>query len=93
MEIFRPGNRSKTPEHERIYALFEVWYTAVDFLAAFLFIAGSIGFFWPASQFIATWMFVFGSICFALKPTIRLTREIKFLRMGEFQELAQRDEL
>ncbi len=91
MEMFRPENRSKSAEHQRIYALFEVWYTAVDFTAAFSFIIGSVLFFWKSTQVPATWLFVIGSICFALKPTIRLMRELKYLRMGDYSDLVQRD--
>jgi len=91
MRLFHPDNRSKTPEHQRIYAMFEIWYTAVDFAAAFLFIAGSILFFWESTQATATWLFVLGSICFALKPTIRLMRELKYLSMGDVEILARRD--
>lgn len=92
MQMFRPENRIKSPEHQRLYALFEVWYTAVDFTAAFLFLIGSVLFFWSSTQDTGTWLFVFGSIFFALKPTIRLMRELKYLSMGDFQDLAARDE-
>jgi hypothetical protein len=91
MALFNPDNRSKTPEHQRIYALFEIWYTTVDFAAAFLFIAGSILFFWESTQTIATWLFLVGSVCFALKPTLRLARELKYLQMGDVKTLAERD--
>ena len=39
-----------------------------------------------------TWLFLIGSICFALKPTIRLTREIHYFRIGQVDELAKRAE-
>jgi hypothetical protein len=48
-------------------------------------------FFWSETQTTATWMFLIGSICFALKPTIRTTREIKFLSMGKIERLARRE--
>jgi hypothetical protein len=91
MQLFRPENRIKTAEHQRIYAIFEIWYTAVDFAAAFLFIVGSIFFFWPDTETTGTWMFLVGSVCFALKPTIRLLRELKYLRMGDFDDLLQKE--
>lgn len=91
MRLFHPANRSLSAEHERIYAMYEVWYTAVDFAAAFLFVIGSVLFFRESTQTAATWMFLAGSICFALKPTIRLARELRYLRMGDFGKLAKRD--
>ncbi len=91
MPMFQPSTRTLSPEHERIYALFEVWYTIVDTSAALLFIGGSILFFWTETEITATWMFLIGSVCFALKPTIRLMRELKFLRMGKIERLAERE--
>jgi len=91
MPMFQPSNRTLSPEHERIFALFEVWYTIVDTSAALLFIGGSILFFWTETEITATWMFLIGSVCFALKPTIRLMRELKFLRMGKIERLAERE--
>lgn len=92
MQIFRPENNSRTAEHQRIYAIYEVCYTALDFTAASLFITGSVFFFWQNTQYLATWLFVVGSICFALKPAVRLMRELKYLRMGRIEELARREE-
>jgi YrhK-like protein len=91
MTFFHPSNRTDSPKHERIYAVFEIWYTVVDLTAALLFVIGSILFFLPETRIPATWMFVIGSVCFALKPTIRLMREIKFLRMGKIERLAERE--
>jgi hypothetical protein len=89
MKIFQPQNNSASPEHERIYAIYEVWYTAVDFLAASLFLVGSVLFFWSSTQMPATWLFVIGSLCFALKPTLRLMRELTYLRMKKYAALAR----
>ena len=91
MPFFSPSNQTLSSEHERVYALFEVWYTVVDLTAALCFVAGSILFFWPETQNSATCLFVVGSVCFALKPTIRLMRELKFLRMGKIERLAERE--
>ena len=66
MKIFQPQNSNASPEHERIYAIYEVWYTAVDFLAASLFLVGSMMFFRSSTQVPATWLFVIGPLCFAL---------------------------
>jgi hypothetical protein len=89
MKIFQPHNSTASPEHERIYAIYEVWYTAVDFLAASLFLVGSVLFFWSSTQTPAIWLFVIGSLCFALKPTLRLMRELSYLRLKKYSALAQ----
>jgi hypothetical protein len=89
MKIFQPKNNVESPEHERIYAIYEVWYTVVDFLAASLFLVGSVLFFWSSTQMPAIWMFVIGSICFALKPTLWLMRELSHLRMKKYGVVAQ----
>lgn len=91
MQLFHPEARNRSPEHQRIYALYAVWYTVVDFLAAFQFIIGSVLFFWQSTEDAGIWLFICGSICFALKPTLRLAREIKFLSMGDYRDLAQHE--
>lgn len=91
MAIFSPENRNLSTEHQRIYALYEVWYTAVDFTACFLFTTGSALFFWKATESWALWCFLVGSPFFMLKPTIRLLRELKYVEMGRWQTLAERD--
>ena len=91
MAFFSPSNQTLSFEHERVYALFEIWYTFVDLTAALCFVVGSVLFFWTETQTTATWLFVIGSVCFALKPTIRLLRELKYLRMGKIERLAERE--
>ncbi|MEM7057058.1 MAG: YrhK family protein [Pseudomonadota bacterium] len=90
MKIFNPGTHHQSLDHARTYALFELAYTAVDFLAAMLFLIGSILFFDEATTYLATWLFVIGSFCFALKPTLKLLRELKYWRMGKFDQLAEK---
>jgi hypothetical protein len=90
MRLFDPANRMRTPRHARIYAAWEILYTIVDFSAAFLFIIGSIFFFYPKMLDTGTWMFLIGSICFALKPTIRLIRELQYLAIGDVSDVAAR---
>ncbi len=88
MGLFAPGNTSRSPRHEWLYAAYEVAFTAVDFLAAFLFIAGSAMFFFPELETIAIWFFLVGSVCFALKPTLRLARELHYLYIGDAEDVA-----
>jgi len=90
MRFFDPANRSRTPRHARIWAAWEIVYTVVDFAAAFLFIVGSVFFFYASLTYWGTWMFLVGSVCFALKPTIRLVRELQYLAIGDVEEVAAR---
>jgi len=89
MKLFDPSSSHKSPAHERVYATIEVIYTVVDFTAAGLFIVGSILFFSPSAMTPALWCFLVGSICFALKPTLRLVRQLRYLKLDRIQELAK----
>lgn len=60
----------------------------VDFIAAALFVAGSILFLYPDLMRMGTWLFLFGSIFFALKPTLRLVRFLHLRRLAEKAELS-----
>ncbi|MCR9174901.1 MAG: YrhK family protein [Alphaproteobacteria bacterium] len=92
MRMFDPKIRTRTHSNARLFALYEIVYTLVDFAAAFLFIFGSILFFDDTTVAFGTWLFLIGSVCFALKPTIRLVREIHYYRIGQIEELARRAE-
>ncbi len=90
MRLFDNENRMRNEHTRRVYAQFEIAYTIVDFLAAFLFIVGSILFFDAETEYAGTWMFLIGSIFFAVKPTLRMSRELKLFRMGRLEILAER---
>ncbi|WP_313816458.1 YrhK family protein [Citricoccus sp.] len=90
MQLFDPRNRETTGEMARVYAIFEVLHTIADFLAAGLFVIGSILFFSESAQTAGTWCFLAGSIFFALKPTIRLTREVRLASLRRVDRLAQK---
>lgn len=89
MKIFQPIKETIRDQNSEVYALYELAYTAVDFLAAGLFVVGSILLFNEATTYAATWMFLIGSICFGLKPTIRLMRRVQMFRNGREKELAE----
>ncbi len=91
MGLFRHENREASEQAKALYARYEIAHTAVDFAAAILFLVGSFLFFREDTQYAATWLFVIGSACFALKPTLRLIREIRLYRMGKLQTLADRE--
>lgn len=88
--IFSSDRRNNSPAHQRLYAAFEIAYTAVDFTAAALFVVGSILFFSESLMIPGTWCFLVGSLCFALKPTLRLIREVRLARLDDLQQLAER---
>ena len=92
MPLFSPRDRHFDAASARTWARFEIAYTGVDFTAALLFIIGSVLFFGEDTQRSATWFFLVGSLFFALKPTLRLVREIWFLRRGDDSLLAKRAE-
>ncbi|MBZ4023874.1 hypothetical protein CKO11_15585 [Rhodobacter sp. TJ_12] len=88
--LFETDHRQGSTEQRRLYALFEIAYTLVDFGAALCFIVGSVFFFFDSLVFPGTWLFLIGSILFAAKPTLRLVRELKLLRMGDYADIAKR---
>jgi hypothetical protein len=106
MRLFDPRDRQITPQQARRYAKFEILHTVVDFVAAVLFVIGSILFFSEQTKTVGTVCFLFGSVCFATKPSIRLIREVWLARLnridhlaaeapegpGDFEELADGDE-
>ncbi len=92
VKLFHPGNPNRSEEAQRLYAAFEVWYTLVDFAAAALFVVGSVLFLWERTTTTGTVLFIVGSVCFALKPTLRLVRELRMARIGDTEDLAQRAE-
>ncbi|MGR3749515.1 MULTISPECIES: YrhK family protein [unclassified Paracoccus (in: a-proteobacteria)] len=87
---FSHHRREATPASRRLYARFEIAHTVVDFMAALCFIIGSIMFFSDAWMTPATWFFTIGSVFFAMKPTLKLWREIRLYRMGKTETLADR---
>lgn len=90
MPLFQTDHRSAGRRQREIYAAYEIAYTAVDFAAALTFVAGSVMFLSEAWTRTGTWFFIFGSVCFALKPTIRLARELRLAAMGDAEDLARR---
>lgn len=41
-------------------------------------------------QTAGTWCFLIGSICFALKPTLRIFRELRYVEEDDYEDLAKR---
>lgn len=89
MRLFHPDNAQRSARHARVFAIYELIYTAVDFLAAALFVVGSVLFFDEQTVTAGTWLFLIGSICFALRPTTHLVRELHYWRIGALERLAE----
>lgn len=88
MRLFDPRDRRISPQQARRYALFEVAHTVVDFLAAFLFVIGSVLFFSEQTKTAGTFCFLFGSLFFVVKPSLRLARELWLARLNHVDRLA-----
>lgn len=88
MSLFDARNHAKNAGNRRLFAIYELIYTAVDFGAAMLFLVGSIMFFYPEVEIPATWCFVIGSALFAAKPTLCIVRELHYLAKGDLEDLA-----
>ncbi len=88
--MFHPDNRSKSDRHNATYAAFEIAHTVVDFLAALCFVLGSAMFFSDAWETAALWMFLIGSLLFACKPTLRLIRELRLAKLGDWDDITDK---
>ncbi|MBJ6373539.1 YrhK family protein [Sedimentitalea arenosa] len=88
--FFHPENRGRSARHLKLYAYFELAYTLTDFCAAALFVVGSLLFFSEETTYAATWLFVVGSVLFGVRPSLKLVREVAYLRMGDYQDLARK---
>ena len=89
MKLFQVDRSQSSKRHQLVYARFEIAYTLADFMAAVLFIIGSVMFFCEAWVTIGTWLFLIGSVLFATKPSLRLIWEICLYRMGNLSDLAK----
>lgn len=89
MTLFNPDNHTRSAAHKRVYALYELAYTINDVLAAALFVIGSILFFSESTTYAGTWLFLIGSLMFGLRPVIRLLRELKYMRMGDYDDVTK----
>lgn len=81
MALFDERRHTATKLHREWYGFYERLYTSIDFLAAFLFVGGSICFFQQDLREVGTWLFLIGSGAFAAKPTVRLLREFKLANL------------
>lgn len=83
MKLFRTRRFDASSRHRQVYSAYEIAYTTVDWLAAVLFAIGSIMFLYDDLMHAGTWLFIIGSVFFALRPSIRLGRELHLARLGK----------
>ncbi len=83
MKLFLSRRFDASSRHRRVYSAYEIAYTTVDCLAALLFIIGSVMFLYDDLMRAGTWLFIVGSVFFALRPSIRLARELHLARLGK----------
>ncbi|WP_019855581.1 YrhK family protein [Actinopolyspora mortivallis] len=83
-----PDPSSSTPlvlriGHEELLVRrrYEALSIANDILVALWFAAGSVLFFWESTSTTGTWLFLVGSIELAVRPVIRLSRQLHLRRM------------
>jgi len=76
VKLFRTCRFDQTQRHREVYSMYELIYSGVDLLAAIAFIVGSIFFFYQSLMEAGTWLFLIGSIFFALRPSVRMLREL-----------------
>lgn len=81
MTLFHPDNAVRSARHRQVYARYELVRTVVDFLAALCFVVGSVFYFSADTTLLGTWLFLVGSILFAVKPTVKLARELALVRL------------
>lgn len=84
--------RSVSRQHTKLQAMYAMAYTVVEILAASLFVAGSLLFLDESTTTLGTYAFLAGSICFGLRPTIRLVREVHYLRLGRVEKVAEQSD-
>lgn len=92
MKAFAPDSRRLSPRHEKLFALYELTFTIVEFTAGLLFLVGSWMFFYKSLQDPAIWCFVIGSACFVIGPSLKVVREFHFAMIGDYADLAKRIE-
>ena len=90
MKLFVPDGNKKSLHHQKLYAIYELVFTFVEFAAGLMFLIGSWMFFYASLETAATWLFVAGSACFVIAPALRLVRELHYVAIGDFADLARR---
>lgn len=90
--LFSPSAATRSPAHARVHAAYELALTLASVAAALLFIVGSVMFFSEPWVIPGTWCFLVGSVLFAIAPSLKLVREVHYLRLGDADRLARKIE-
>ena len=69
-------NLSASEAEHAIWEAYERVHIAFDFMAALLFVVGSVMFLYQSLQTPAIWCFIVGSVFFFVKPAIKVARKI-----------------
>lgn len=88
IHLFHRNLRNQSEQTRRIYARYELIYTAADFAASICFVIGSLLYFVDASQTLRVSFYLAGSLFFASKPALRLVREVRLMREGSYSDLS-----
>lgn len=83
--LFEP-RENLSARQRRIHAQYELARTIVDFCAAMSFVVGSAFYFFASLTMAGTVLFLVGSVLFAVKPTLRLAREVALAREGRLED-------
>jgi hypothetical protein len=89
MALFDPRKQTGSERNRKLYAAYEIGYTIVDFAAGMMFLVGSVMFLYPSLVAAGSWLFVIGSACFALKPTIRVVRELHYAAISDWDDVEE----
>ena len=73
-----------------IKQIYVILHMIADFMAAFLFLIGSILFLYPQWIILGTWFFIIGSLLFGIKPTLKLIHFFHLKRL--FKKLKVKEE-
>ena len=63
-------------QHKILKKIYTILHMIADFMAALLFLIGSIMFLYPEWVDRGTWLFIIGSLLFLMKPAIKLTHDL-----------------
>ncbi len=81
MTLFYPDYKTHSLAAAAVNRAYEIFHLFVDLLSVAMFVIGSALFFFPSTTFAATRLFLIGSFFFAVKPTLRLIREVHLLQI------------
>lgn len=78
-KLFSVQNQVASQLHVITNRYYETLTTVVEFIAAVLFLVGSILFFHEEYKTTGTWLFLWGSIFFIIRPSLKLAKEIHLI--------------